>query len=45
MAKDAPAGTAFTDGIPTHPTHPPGSLIKLLASWAAMGFRRPQIAW
>ncbi len=45
MAKDAPAGTRFTDDIPTHPTHPPGSLFKLLAAWAAMGFRRPRIAW
>jgi hypothetical protein len=26
-------------------TQPPRVMIKLLAAWAAMGFRRPNFAW
>jgi len=45
MTKDAPAGVRFADDIPTYPKYPPIFLIKLLAAWAVMGFRRPRIAW
>jgi hypothetical protein len=45
MAKDAPAGVEFTDGVPTYPTYPPAFMFKLLAARAAMGFRRPRFAW
>jgi hypothetical protein len=45
MAKDAPSGVSFTDGAPTYGTHSPAFMFKLLAAWAAMGFRRPRIAW
>lgn len=43
MAKDADAAAA--DGLPTHPTYPPGFMLRILAAWAAMGFRRPKLAW
>jgi hypothetical protein len=45
MAKDAPAGVSFADGTPTYRTFPPGLMVKLLATWAAMWFRRPKITW
>lgn len=45
MAKDLPAGTIRPDRLPTYSTHPAAFMIKLLASWAAMGFRRPKIVW
>lgn len=45
MAKDLPAGHAPPDDLPTYPTHPARFMIKLLAAWAAMGFRRPKVVW
>ena len=45
MAKDRPAGSALPDGIPTYLTYPAKFMVKLLAAWAAMGFRRPKVAW
>jgi len=45
MAKDRRAGPARPDGLPTHPTHSAKFMIKLLAAWVAMGFRRPPIDW
>ena len=45
MAKDRPPGPARADGLPTYPAAPPKFMIKLLASWAAMGFRRPGFVW
>jgi hypothetical protein len=45
MTKDKPEGVELSNEIPTYDTMPPRFMIKLLASWAAMGFRRPKIAW
>jgi hypothetical protein len=45
MAKGRPAGDALPDGIPIYPTHPARFMVKLLAAWSAMGFRRPKVAW
>jgi hypothetical protein len=45
MAKDRPAGAARPGGLPAYPTYPPKFMIRLLAAWAAMGFRRPRIVW
>ena len=45
MAKDMPAGAAPPAGIPTYPTHPAKFMVRLLAAWVAMGFRRPKVAW
>lgn len=45
MAKDRPAGPARADGLPTYPTAPGKFMFRLLAAWAAMGFRRPKLVW
>jgi hypothetical protein len=45
MTKDKPVGTRLPGDIPAYPTMPPGFLFRLIASWAAMGFRRPKITW
>ena len=45
MTRDKPAGVALSDAIPAYATQPPRLMIRLLAAWAAMGFRRPKIAW
>lgn len=45
MTKDKPDGVELSNDIPTYDTMPPGFMIKLLLSWAAMGFRRPKITW
>jgi hypothetical protein len=45
MAKERPDGSALPDGMPTYPTYPAKFMVKLLASWAAIGFRRPKLAW
>ena len=43
MAKDQPQGSPLPDGIPAYGSFPPLLMVKLLATWAAMGFRRPTI--
>jgi len=45
MAKDLPAGTIPPKRLSTYSTRPPAFMIRLLASWAAMGFRRSKIIW
>lgn len=45
MARDKPEGVALSNAIPTYDTQPPRLMIKLFAAWAAMGFRRPKVAW
>ena len=45
MAKDLPATHPCPEGLPTYPTHPARFMIKLLAAWAVMGFRRPRLVW
>jgi hypothetical protein len=45
MTKDRPPGAALPDDIPRYETHAPPFMIRLLRAWAAMGFRRPQVAW
>ena len=45
MAKDAPAGTRFDDAIPTYPSFPGRFMVRLLAAWVRMGFRRPALRW
>ena len=44
MAKDRVEGVVLSDAIPTYDTQPPRFMVKLLTSWAAMGFRRPMVA-
>ena len=45
MAKDRPEGLASPDAVPAYGSYPPGMMLKLVAAWAAMGFRRPEVAW
>ncbi len=45
MTKNRPHGLELPDDIPVYETQPPRLMIKLLAAWAAMGFRRPKVAW
>ena len=43
MGKDRPAGAPRADGMPIYQKIPARLMIKLLAAWAAMGFRRPKV--
>lgn len=45
MTKDRPAAVTLPDDVPNHPTHPGKFMWRLLSSWAAMGFRKPPVAW
>ena len=45
MTSDRPAGVTLPDGIPNYPGRSPAFMIRLLLSWAAMGFRRPKVVW
>jgi len=45
MTKDKPLGVELPDGMPAYDTVPPGLMVRLLAAWVAMGFRRPRITW
>ena len=45
MTRDKPEGVALSDSLPAYDGQPPRLMIKLLAAWAAMGFRRPKVAW
>jgi hypothetical protein len=45
MAKDRADASPLPADVPTYPTHPPRFMLKLLAAWVAMGFRRPKLTW
>jgi len=45
MTVDRLDQTALPDDAPNYPTHGPRLMLKLLTAWAAMGFRRPKVAW
>jgi hypothetical protein len=45
MTKDRPEGVALSDDVPNHRTTSGKFMLRLLAAWIAMGFRRPEIAW
>jgi hypothetical protein len=42
---ERPAGVALPDDLPNYAGYSPAFMIKLLLSWAAMGFRRPRMIW
>ncbi|HEY4251075.1 MAG TPA: hypothetical protein VGM87_07735 [Roseomonas sp.] len=45
MTGDVPDGTALPrDGLPHRRGHSGGLMLKLLTTWAMMGFRRPRVA-
>jgi hypothetical protein len=45
MTKDRRAGVELADDVPNLDTHSGKFMLKLLAAWIAMGFRRPKITW
>jgi hypothetical protein len=45
MTKDKPAGVTLPDDLPNCATHSGRFMWRLLSSWAAMGLRRPRLAW
>ena len=45
MTADRPAGPPLPQDVPAYPNHAPQFMVKLLASWAAMGFRSPKVGW
>lgn len=45
MTKERPAGVALADDVPNHGGRSGKFMLKLIAAWIAMGFRRPDITW
>lgn len=43
MTSDRQPGVALAGDLPNHPRHAGGAMLKLLAAWMAMGFRKPDI--
>ncbi len=44
MIADRPAGADLPHDIPAYAGRPPRLMMRLVAAWAAMGFRRPGVA-
>ncbi len=45
MTQDRREGVVLADDLPNYDRHTGKSLLRLLAAWIAMGFRRPEITW
>jgi hypothetical protein len=45
MTGDRLEKTPLPNDVPNYPSHSPRFAVRLLTAWAAMGFRRPKIAW
>ena len=45
MTKERRAGIELADDVPNYSGRSGKFMLKLLAAWMAMGFRRPEIAW
>jgi hypothetical protein len=45
MTKERRAGVELGDDLPNHGSLSGKLMLKLLAAWVAMGFRRPEITW
>ncbi len=45
MTSDRVTQTPLPADAPSYPKHAGGSILKLLATWAAMGFSRPAVRW
>ena len=45
MTQEKPATVTLPDNVPVYATRSTRFMWKLLSSWAAMGFRRPQVPW
>ncbi len=45
MTKERRAGVELADDVPNYSGHSGKSMLKLIAAWIAMGFRKPKIDW
>lgn len=45
MTAERRAGVVLADDVPNYPRHSSKFMLKLIAAWIAMGFRRPEINW
>ena len=45
MTADRPDGPALPDDVPNLAAHSARFMVRLLAAWVAMGFRRPKVLW
>ena len=45
MTAERRAGVELPKDVPSYETHSGKAMLKLVAAWIAMGFRRPQINW
>lgn len=45
MTADRVDNSPLPADVPNHPARAAGFMVKLLASWAAMGFKTPKVAW
>jgi hypothetical protein len=45
MTAERRAGVVLTEDLPNYPHHSGKFMLKLIGSWIAMGFRRPEISW
>jgi hypothetical protein len=45
MTKERRVGVALADDVPNYGGHSGKFMLKLIAAWMAMGFRRPEISW
>jgi hypothetical protein len=43
MTRDRQAGVVLADDLPNYETHSGKGMLRLVAAWVAMGFRRPEI--
>jgi len=43
MIRDRQDGVALADDLPNYESHSGKAMLRLLAAWAAMGFRRPEV--
>jgi hypothetical protein len=45
MTKDRRDGIKLADDLPNYDGHSGKFMLRLIAAWIAMGFRRPEINW
>jgi len=45
MTKERRIGVELADDLPNYSRHSSKFMLKLIAAWIAMGFRRPEITW
>ena len=45
MTKERRVGVELADDVPNYSGHSGKFMLKLIAAWIAMGFRRPEITW